>query len=523
MKNKKIAALWIYPLTMLMFPILVFSKNTNPNQDANMYPPIMVFAKPSVALQAGSGASIEFIPQNGRTVDRVPPQKLNLPHLVLYRNGELTNPDERTVIVEVSGIEVPPPGITVTLALETLHEDPDQGGIDRSRISVLRESKWIPNSETITHTDITVTFVHEFSARVVSGAVSVPTPTDYFRYDIFVTDNDHPITNPVHTFSDDFGFLMENQWIASLPEVQEEAEGAAPDELVVYYCDMFPFQDDTLDRSTWVLRESVQGYVESTLGPAMVEAYRIQSDEWGFTWNQVWTSYRSGEDVERLSVALTDGRTWFHGMAPSIGHAGISLKVKAGQYLTRANYDNLTDKLMSVFQHELFHNLQRNIELHNGGNGDLDGKDGTWKYFSEGTAVLASSVGKAGLSFSHHSGAVKTTFNVDTFRVADIQKHQAETNHDHAALYWRFLYEQCGGMKNGVEDTGAGMSIIKRILDVLYSKEIVDIHTSSDLAAGMPAVMDQALKDSTCPFNTYEESLLAFTQAINALQTGSYR
>ena len=155
---------------MLMFPILVFSKNTNPNQDANMYPPIMVFAKPSVALQAGSGASIEFIPQNGRTVDRVPPQKLNLPHLVLYRNGELTNPDERTVIVEVSGIEVPPPGITVTLALETLHQDPDQGGIDRSRISVLRESKWIPNSETITHTDITVTFVHEFSARVVSGA-----------------------------------------------------------------------------------------------------------------------------------------------------------------------------------------------------------------------------------------------------------------------------------------------------------------------------------------------------------------
>ena len=50
------------------------------------------------------------------------------------------------------------------------------------------------------------------------------------------------------------------------------------------------------------------------------------------------------------------------------------LKVKAGQYLTRANYDNLTDKLMSVFQHELFHNLQRNIELHNGGNGDLDGR-----------------------------------------------------------------------------------------------------------------------------------------------------
>jgi hypothetical protein len=520
-KNKP--TLWIYSLSMLLFPVMVLSKNTTPKQDLYLYPPIMVSAKPSVALQAGSGASIEFIPQNGRTVDGVSPQKLNLPHLVLYRNGELTNHDERTLIVELSGIEVPPPGITVTLAIETMHEDPDLGGTDSSRISVLRESKWIPNSEAITHTDTTVTFFYEFSARVISGAESVPTPTDYFRYDIFITDNNHPVINPVHTFSDDFGFLMENQWIASLPEVQEEYKGAAPDELIVYYCDMYPFQNDTRDRSAWVPRESVQGYVESTLGPAMVAAYQMQSSEWGFTWNQAWTSYRSGEDAERLSVALTDGRTWFHGMAPPIGHAGISLKVKAGQYLIRANYDNLTDKLMSVFQHELFHNIQRNIELNNGGNGDLDGKDGAWKYFSEGTAVLASSVGKAGLSFSQHSGAIKTTFNAETFQVADIQKQQAGTNHDHAALYWRFLYEQCGGMKNGVEDTGAGMSIIKRTLDVLYSKEIVDIHTSSDLTYGMQAVMDHTLKDSTCPFNTYEESVLAFGQAITTLQKGSYR
>jgi hypothetical protein len=93
----------------------------------------------------------------------------------------------------------------------------------------------------------------------------------------------------------------------------------------------------------------------------------------------------------------------------------------------------------------------------------------------------------------------------------------------HAALYWRFLYERCGGMKAGLEDPAAGMGIIRRALNVLYSKEIVDIHTSSDLVSELPAVMDQALAGSACPFETYEESLAAFTQAVYDLRPVSVR
>jgi hypothetical protein len=57
--------------------------------------------------------------RNGQMVEDAPPQTLDLPHLVFHRNGGLTAPDERTLIVEVTGIEVPPTGVTVTLQVET--------------------------------------------------------------------------------------------------------------------------------------------------------------------------------------------------------------------------------------------------------------------------------------------------------------------------------------------------------------------------------------------------------------------
>ncbi|GAG44522.1 unnamed protein product, partial [marine sediment metagenome] len=47
---------------------------------------------------------------------------------------------------------------------------------------------------------------------------------------------------PLPALEGNYAFLMESQVVTPLPEVREEAEGAAPDELIVYYCDMFCFQ-----------------------------------------------------------------------------------------------------------------------------------------------------------------------------------------------------------------------------------------------------------------------------------------
>ena len=478
-----------------------------------------VTSVPTVTLRAASGAAITFKTQNGQTIEDVPPQTLDLPHLVLYRNGVLANPDEHTLIVEVTGIEVPPTGVTVTLELETQHGNPDLGGEFTERIPVWRESRWITNTLGLTQTGITVAFTHEFTETVISGTEMIATPTDYFRYDVVVIDVNHSITNPLRAFDEDHAFLMENQWTARLPEVQEESNDAAPDELIVYHCDMFPFQRYAYDTTTWLLRKDVSDYVHTELLPRLVEVFRVQTNDWGFPWYHAWTSYRSGEgeDTEQLSVALADGRTWFHGSAPSRGHAGISINVR---------YATMTDGLMSTFRHELFHSLQRNINLKNGGDGDVDGAENAWQFFAEGTAVLAPSAGQPLVQSA--SGARTYMSNANRLVggggfTGDLNTSYEKMYPYHAAIYWRFLYEQCGGMKNGVEDPAAGMQVISRTLMVLYSEDIVDISSSTDLVEKMPEIMDRALEDSSCPFKTHEESLIAFARAIYALRLNGGR
>lgn len=479
---------------------------------------------PAITLWAATGATVEFKTQNGMTVDGVPPETRDVPNLVLNRNGALTNPVERTVVVEVTGIEVPPPGITLTLSVETQHGDPDVEGDSPARIQLWRASRWIANSTGAIQPDITTVFRHEFTATVRprvgphTGAVrgAVATPTDYLRYDLIVSAG----RGASRTFSRNHALLLENQWIVALPKVQESSPGAAPDELVVYYTDMVPFRRDGRDAATWLPRDRVSDYLRGELIPGMIEAFRVQTDEWGFPWYPAWRGHRPGEDAERLSVALTDGETWFHGRAPGQGHAAISLNVSRGE----VEYATLTDGLMSTFHHELFHTHQRNIHQHLGGSGHVSGADGTWTWFGEGTAVLASSVGQPAVQFSRTWGTRAYLSNAKAFigragiSEGALNKSYEQMNPYHAAAYWRFLYEQCGGMHDGVEDPAAGMALIRRVLTTLYSGDIVGTGVSTDLVQEMPGVMDEALRGSPCPFQTHQESLLAFARAVYALR-----
>jgi hypothetical protein len=478
------------------------------------------YPSPAVIMRAASGATIGFRTQNGEKVDGVPSETWDLPHLVLRRNGALTDPQERTVLVEVTGIEVPPAGVTVTLSVQTHHGDPDSHTDSPPRIYVWRESQRIVNASGSIQTGVTVVLEHMFDGTVLTDTGALATPTDYYRYNLVVTDALHPATNPRYTFSRDYAFLMESQWVAPLPEVREASVGAAPDELVVYYCDLFPFRRESQDPTTWLPRERVEGYIRAELIPALIEAYRIQTDVWGFPWYEEWTSYRPRRNAERLSVALADGETWFHDEAPRQGHAGISLNVSR----VKEEYDTLTDGLMNIFHHELFHSLQRNINQHYGGDGRVGGAKNAWDFFAEGTAVLASSVGQPGVEFSQTQGLRAYAFNARVFlgragrSPGDLNESYERMYPYDAVAYWRFLYEQCGGMSNHVEDPAAGMQVIRQALNVLYAGDVVDIGASTDLVETMPAIMTQALEDSSCPFRTYEESLQAFARAIFLLR-----
>jgi hypothetical protein len=478
-------------------------------------------AAPPVTLRAASGATITFNTQNGETANGVPPQTTDIPHLVLFRNGVLTGADERTLIVELRDMVVPPAGVTVTLELETQHGDPDLGGGSGHRIPVLRASQMIAGSPGITETGVSATFRHEFGTGLISGTEEINTPTDYYRFRVTVTDLFQPLAEARYAVETDHAFLLESQWIAPLPEVQEESNGAAPDELIVYYCDMFPFRKEKQDATTWLPRADVSDYVGGELLPAMVEAFRVQTDDWGFPWYDAWTSHRSGEDAHRLSVALVRGGTWYHGYAPSNGHSALSLRVDGGGYIT--GYDSLTDALLSVFHHELFHNLQKNVYQNSGDDHGVNGQGDAWRFFTEGTAVLAASVARSAVEFGsgaearHYFENANRYLGVKGLERGELNRSYTMVSPYHQALYWRFLYEKCGGMEDGRENVAAGMDVIRSAFNALYSADAVGVNSTTDLIQSITSIMDGVLKDSQCPFKTHQKSLEAFARSVYAL------
>jgi hypothetical protein len=87
------------------------------------------------------------------------------------------------------------------------------------------------------------------------------------------------------------------------------------------------------------------------------------------------------------------------------------------------------------------------------------------------------------------------------------------------ALYWRFLYEKCGGVDSNGEDPATGMRVIRHALEALYTGEIVQISSSTEVAEAFPLIMDHALQATpSCAFRSYEESLFHFARAIYLLR-----
>ena len=459
-----------------------------------------------IALSAASGASIEFRTQNGQTVGDIPAQIAQIPHLVLLRNGTLTDPRERTLAVALTGVEVPAGGITLTLTVETQHTDPD-GGEGAGRIQVWRETRTLSNSTPEAQTGVAVELVHTFEHELRAGEATIRMPTDYFRYAI-TADSGKVL------FSGDYAFLLESQATTTLAGLQETTPGAAPDALIATFCDMVPFRHTTESGTQQLRRAEVTAFVQAQLLPAMVEAIRIETNEWEFPWHEEWTSYRP-EDGERLGVALGDGETWYHGLGAGDAHAGIALNVS--REIAGTAYASLTDRLVSSFYHELFHNVQRDVVLHYGGHGDVAGVEGIWHFFFEGSAAAAASIGTPQTELNGQVGGGHYLLSANRFlgdqtSAGNLNTRMSETGLYASALYWRFLYEQCGGM-----------GVIREALIALYTGGVVDIRTSADIAGALPGVIGQALAIAPCPFHTSTASVEAFARALYALSLSEGR
>jgi hypothetical protein len=162
---------------------------------------------------------------------------------------------------------------------------------------------------------------------------------------------------------------------------------------------------------------------------------------------------------------------------------------------------------MSTFHHELFHNLQRSLTMHGGGDGSVDGDSEAWQFFSEGTAFLASTVALPDVHFGA-SGSDRRHLATANVQIAHHGWDSDTMVGGYGVLYWRFLYEQCGGM-----------AVVRNALKTLYSGEIVDITVSTNLVPSLPKIMDRALADTpSCPFATFQQSLVEFSRALYALR-----
>jgi hypothetical protein len=84
---------------------------------------------------------MRFKSNNGKAIEGMEPKARDIPRLIPYRNGRLTAQVERILIAEVAGIVVPPGGVTVTVDVETQHDDPDLAAGPGVRIFVWREAR----------------------------------------------------------------------------------------------------------------------------------------------------------------------------------------------------------------------------------------------------------------------------------------------------------------------------------------------------------------------------------------------
>jgi hypothetical protein len=465
---------------------------------------------PRIALWAASGSSVTFVPNNGEPLGQAPPETRVLPRLVLKRNGQLTAAGERTLLVDLAGLEVPPAGLTVSLRLDTYHGDPDRGGGAGRRIILWRESRWIPTPAGPGSGVTAVQFRHEFGAELAPG---IPTPTDYLRLQVTVSEGSRAGTPPLYSLQEDFALLLENEWLVALPRMLEEAEGAAPTEFLVYYADMFPARGAGPGSGAWLRRGEVSSFVEREFVPAALEAFRLQTDGWQLPWHQAWTAHGSSRKPKQLSVALAPPDTWYHGHAPGNGHAGIAINLDA----VGMGYDSLLDGMMSTFHHELFHNLQRSLYQHFG----LD-REGNWDMVTEGMAMVASSVAQPEVQFAQTWGRRAYLSSASAF-IGEEGWSEGQLNHSYAEIaydgspYWRFLYEQCS-TAGGREDPAAGMAILRRTMAALYARDAAQTLSPAAFVEHFAAIVDEALAGQTCPYQSHEESLVAFARALYALR-----
>ncbi len=79
-----------------------------------------------------------------------------------------------------------------------------------------KQDKTIGSASERNDPGVTVVMTHTFDAVVESDAGNIPTPTDYLKFNLTMTDALHSVDKPLYEHSEEFAVLLENQWIEPL-------------------------------------------------------------------------------------------------------------------------------------------------------------------------------------------------------------------------------------------------------------------------------------------------------------------
>lgn len=452
-----------------------------------------------LTLTAANGAAIQFKSNNGESSGEQVAQESSLPHLVLLRNGALTPAEERTLLVTLTSQQKTSAApVYIEIRLETQKGDPDRNSASSSRITAYQR---------VLKVEASVTQEITFGAvSLAAGELVDPNPTGYYRLVIRAVDMAGERIEQSEVVVD-YAFLLENQWVAPL----QAPESAGPQELLVYYTDMTPFQVNSFDPQGRLARQEVNGYIETVVIPGMQAVFALQQS-WGFEWHPEWRGFRPEGLPGQLTVALTDRSEWYHGPAPRGGYGLIAINVN--QYRLQT-YSTLTDWIVSMFSHELFHNWQRSLNQHAGGQGDTEGRHDVWEVVTEGTALLVESLTRETLGFADGTNGSPYTARAAAF-ISRLESTDAAFELPFSTMspyemvvYWRYLYDSSRVDGSSQHNTSAGLAIIRRTLASLYSdKGLLDIQPQ-DLAAGFTRLMERVLEGA------YAENKHGFGQALS--------
>ncbi len=399
-----------------------------------------------------------------------------LPLLYLHRERDAAVQADRTLVVNVSG---PVGGSEIEVEAISYHVDVSTG--ERHRAAMRFP---LPQRPCTQEKPCAVPWA--FDARTMLS--------DF--YTLYVKDSTGRLlwTNPQPDRPD---FAILDTWDLSLLDYTVR----------IFYATLFPFARGQEDLHNRLVPEAVSHFVEHQFVPIIRETWHTEFHSWGFGPIQpAW----DGDHVVEIFVtappfALFGGTGTY---TTSVYEDGSSYPERRLWWFSSNNsfgaYDSLENGVRIVFSHEFFHLVQWNVVLSTGCS------TGRWtNVFIEAQGKLASSVQYPELELSRrHIIGRHAGFHAAARRFLELGLNTSyavleaeETNLYDAALYWRFLYEQFGGM-----------GVIRTALEEMACRGGPDIVTSMD------EVMDSALARLDGPLQTFEESLIAFAQANYALR-----